>query len=179
MSPVVPLSYLQWTQRLAQLGAKVVIGGRNPAGAEKASKINNEVGPDTAIFQQCNVTDSTALHALIDLATEHYGRLDILVNNAGVFSKPWYQDPTGADLHVCVDTHLRALIDETNYALHIWNQDESSRGVVINVASISGYILLNSTATYAATKAAAMAFTRGPSELAPKNMRKCHSTFLN
>ncbi|KAJ2851609.1 hypothetical protein IWW36_000932 [Coemansia brasiliensis] len=154
-------------QRLARLGAKIVIGGRNPAGAEKATEINNEVGPNTAIFQQCDVTDSSALHILIDLATEHFGQLDILVNNAGIFSKPWYQDPTGSDSCTCVDTNLRALIDGTNHALHIWSQG-ISRGVVINIASISGYIPLNSTATYAATKAAAIAFTKGLSELAPK-----------
>ncbi|KAJ2674697.1 hypothetical protein IWW42_001543 [Coemansia sp. RSA 1085] len=155
-------------RQLAQLGAKVVIGDILPSGADTVAKINKEFGPDTAIFQECDVTSSSALHALIDLAVSHFGQLDILVNNAGILDKPWDLDPSGKTALACININFSALVDGTNYALHLWNQDESSRGVVINIGSIAAYCPMEYYATYGATKAAVAAYTKSLSGLAPK-----------
>ncbi|KAJ1852392.1 hypothetical protein LPJ76_005494 [Coemansia sp. RSA 638] len=155
-------------QTLARLGAKVVIGDIRATGADEVSKINNEIGAPVAIFQHCDVTDTLSLCSLIDRATTHFGQLDILVNNAGVLDKPWELDPTGSCARSCVDINLRSVVDGTNHALHIWNQDESAKGVVINLASSAGYFPLEFMATYAATKAAVVMYTKSLSGLAPK-----------
>ncbi|KAJ2167921.1 hypothetical protein EV180_004203 [Coemansia sp. RSA 518] len=155
-------------QTLAQLGAKVVIGDIRSSGALEVSKLNDEIGAPVAIFQHCDVTDTTSLCSLIDLATTHFGHLDILVNNAGVLDKPWDQDPTGACARSCVDINLRSVVDGTTHALHIWNQHKSAKGVVVNLASSAGYFPLEFMATYAATKAAVIMYTKSLSGLAPK-----------
>ncbi|KAJ2455136.1 hypothetical protein EV183_001065 [Coemansia sp. RSA 2336] len=155
-------------RQLAQLGAKVVVGDILSSGADAVAEINKEHGPDTAIFQTCDVTDSSALHALIDLAVSHFGQLDILVNNAGILDKPWDKDPSGKTALACININFSALVDGTNYALHKWNQDENSRGVVINIGSMAAYCPMEYYATYAATKAAVASFTKCLSGLAPK-----------
>ncbi|KAJ2608801.1 hypothetical protein H4S08_004313 [Coemansia sp. RSA 1365] len=155
-------------QTLARLGAKLVVGDILSSGAEEVDKINKEVGKPVAIFQQCDVTDSDALHRLIDLAVSHFGQLDIVINNAGILDKPLDQDPTGERARACVDINFRALVDATNHALHIWNKDSNARGVVINMASTAAYVPLEFDATYCATKAAVVMFTKSLAGLAPK-----------
>ncbi|KAJ2851608.1 hypothetical protein IWW36_000931 [Coemansia brasiliensis] len=155
-------------RQLAQMGAKVVIGDIRSSGADAVVEINKEFGPNTAVFQQCDVTDSSALHALIDLATIRFGQLDILVNNAGILDKPWNLDPSGETALACININFSALVDGTNYALHLWNQVEGSRGVVINIGSIAAYCPMEYLATYTATKAAVAAYTKSLSGLAPK-----------
>ncbi|KAJ2079696.1 hypothetical protein H4R24_003593 [Coemansia sp. RSA 988] len=155
-------------QTLAKLGAKLVIGDLLPSGADEVDKINKEIGDRVAIFRQCDVTDSTALHELIDFAVSAFGQLDIVVNNAGILDKPLDQDPSGESARACVDLNVRALLDATNHALHIWNKDSNARGVIINMASTAGYIPLEFAPTYCATKAAVVMFTKSLAGLAPK-----------
>ncbi|KAJ2800535.1 hypothetical protein H4R20_004021 [Coemansia guatemalensis] len=155
-------------QTLARLGAKVVVGDLLSSGTGEVDKINKEAGDRVAIFQPCDVTDSAALHGLIDLAVSEFGQLDIVINNAGILDKPLEQDPSGERARACVDVNIRAVIDATNHALHIWNQDANAKGVVINMASTSGYTPLEFVATYCATKAAVIMFTKSLAGLAPK-----------
>ncbi|KAJ2801841.1 hypothetical protein H4R20_003519 [Coemansia guatemalensis] len=159
---------LRTAQNLARLGAKVVVGDLLSSGAGEVDKINKEVGDTVAIFQHCDVTDSAALHGLIDLAVSEFGQLDILINNAGILDEPLDQDSSGKRARACVDVNIRAVIDATNHALRIWNQDANARGVVINMASTAGYIPLEFAATYCATKAAVVMFTKSLAGLAPK-----------
>ncbi|KAJ2812811.1 hypothetical protein H4S07_001136 [Coemansia furcata] len=154
-------------QTLVRRGAKVVIGDVLPSGAEAVAHLNEEA-PDTAIFQHCDVADTSSLKALIDVAVARFGRLDILVNNAGVFDRPWEQDQAGDYARRCIDINVRGLIDGTFHALQYWGQDEGRQGVVINLASTAAYTPMEFMAAYAASKAAVVSFTKSLSGLAPK-----------
>ncbi|KAJ2384141.1 hypothetical protein H4S02_004954 [Coemansia sp. RSA 2611] len=155
-------------QTLARRGVKVVMGDILESGAQAADQINQEAHAPMALFQHCDVTDTSSLKALIDLAVTHFGRLDILVNNAGVLDRPWEQDTEGDYARRCIDINVRSLIDGTIHALHYWNQDEDRKGVVINLASTAAYTPLTYMATYGASKAAVAAYTKSLASLAPK-----------
>ncbi|KAJ2001013.1 hypothetical protein GGI04_003913, partial [Coemansia thaxteri] len=136
--------------------------------ADAADQLNKEANDHVAVFQKCDVTDSAALHSLIDFAVSHFGRFDILVNNAGVIDKPWEQDPLGDYARRCIDINSRSVIDGTIHALHYWNQEESRKGIVVNLASAAGYMPLACLAAYAASKAAVVMYTKALAGLAPK-----------
>lgn len=68
---------------LAERGAKVVIASRKLASCEAlADHITSHGGE--AFPLQCHVGDWEDLGAVVDAATERWGRLDGLVNNAGM-----------------------------------------------------------------------------------------------
>ncbi|KAJ2484758.1 hypothetical protein IWW37_006108 [Coemansia sp. RSA 2050] len=155
-------------QTLARRGVRVVIGDILELGAMAADQINQEAQAPVALFQHCDVADSSSLKALIDQAVTRFGRLDILVNNAGVLDRPWEQDAEGDYARRCIDINVRSLIDGTVHALHYWNQEEGRRGVVINLASTAAYTPLTCMAAYGASKAAVAMYTKSLASLAPK-----------
>ena len=67
---------------LAREGASVVVAEVDQAaGVDTARWLTDEWGV-RALFQRTDVTDRDQVHAMVDAATEEFGRLDILVNNA-------------------------------------------------------------------------------------------------
>ncbi|KAJ2741952.1 hypothetical protein GGI20_004819 [Coemansia sp. BCRC 34301] len=155
-------------QSLAKRGTRIVVGDINLAGAAECDRINKEANACVAVFQLCDVSDIDSLKSLIDTAITTFGQLDILINNAGILDKPWELDPTGAAARQCVITNVCATIGGTNHALHYWNGEATRRGIVVNMASVAGYVPLNFMATYAATKAAIVMYTKCMASVAPK-----------
>lgn len=66
------------TRKLHAEGAKVIVAARS---VEKGRAIAAECG-DGVLFVPTDITDDAALHALVQTATDAFGRLDIVVNNA-------------------------------------------------------------------------------------------------
>ncbi len=72
-----------YAQALAWAGAKVVIVGRNETKGNKvAAMINEDNGPDTAIFVKTDVSKAEDIQNLKEKAIEKFGKVDILINNA-------------------------------------------------------------------------------------------------
>lgn len=86
--------------RFAREGARVVLCARNEdAGsaverAVRSDSIAKSAGGD-ATFLQCDVTDETAVDALVQRTVDFYGRVDIVVANAGTGGgNLWPDEPT-------------------------------------------------------------------------------------
>lgn len=74
---------LGYARAIAWAGAKVVVADLNEvAGAETERVINEEIGPDTALFVKTNITEEQDVKNLAAKAFEKFGKVDILVNNA-------------------------------------------------------------------------------------------------
>jgi len=71
---------------LAQLGATVVLVGRNRArGAAALARIRDEAGSADARYFPADLSVQAEVHQLVRDFQAHYPRLDVLINNAGAF----------------------------------------------------------------------------------------------
>src|SRR6266849_4291879 len=80
----------------AREGAKLVIADMNEDGGQQTVHLITEQGGE-AIFVQVDVSQATAVEAMISTTVETYGRLDCAHNNAGIGSRP------RAPLHECTE----------------------------------------------------------------------------
>src|SRR5215831_1249328 len=69
----------------AREGAKLVVADTNEDGGQQTVHMITENGGE-ATFVQVDVTQATAVEALISKVVETYGRLDCAHNNAGIAS---------------------------------------------------------------------------------------------
>jgi NAD(P)-dependent dehydrogenase (short-subunit alcohol dehydrogenase family) len=69
-------------QRLAQEGARVVVGDLNLAGAEQTTKAINESGGE-AVAAQFDISDDDSVRNLVAVTVQTYGGLDAVHINAG------------------------------------------------------------------------------------------------
>ena len=85
------------------------------------------------------------------------GPVDVLVNNAGLFEGGKLEDQRPDAIDAMVQVNLTALMQLTRLALPA--MVEAGRGAIVNNASISGYVHMPGSSTYAATKAGVVAFS--------------------
>lgn len=69
----------------ARHGAKVFI---TDIQEDLGRTLVEEIGPDSATFVHCNVTDESSVQMAVDAAMAQHGKLDVLYSNAGTMGKP-------------------------------------------------------------------------------------------
>jgi 3-oxoacyl-[acyl-carrier protein] reductase len=137
-------------ERLAELGATVVICGRSlePLRAT-AAKISEAGGQCEAV--QCDVSVLESIEELARRVRQTFGRCDILVNNAGVgsFSSPLHELPP-AEFDKVIDTNLRGAY----FCMRAFApmMIAAGRGDIVNISSIASKNPLPNGAAYAASK---------------------------
>ncbi|MER2078562.1 SDR family NAD(P)-dependent oxidoreductase [Psychrobacillus psychrotolerans] len=157
------------TRKLADEGAKVVIGDLDVENGEKVAK---DIGEDKAIFVELDVTDPKSWANIVQTAKDMFGNIDILVNNAGLAGAI-----TGLlDLE---EGLYKKIIDinqnGTFYGMRavLPTMLENNKGSIINVSSLAGLrhdITVNP--AYTASKFAVRGLTKQAAyEFADKNIR--------
>ncbi|MCU1514024.1 MAG: Short-chain dehydrogenase/reductase, family [Microbacteriaceae bacterium] len=144
-------------RRYAEAGARVVIGDMN---LELATKVAAEVAAATGATVEAtllNITDSKALRALAEECVSDRGGLDIWVNNAGIYP------PTG-DVLEASDEHVALMLD-VNVRGTFMAAREAARamtngGVIVNIASTSGFRASRGTSAYIMSKHAVVGLTK-------------------
>lgn len=137
-------------QKLASLGAAVVLCGRTLAGLETtAGGIRSQGGEARA--QVCDVTDLASVAALAAVVEQSFKRLDILINNAGVgsFSGPLHE-MTPEQWEKVLNTNLRGVFYCMRALVPMMIRARS--GHIINISSLAGKNPLPKGAAYAASK---------------------------
>ncbi len=121
-------------------------------------------------FRHCDVGEEADVAATVAATVEAFGSLDVVVNNAGVvLVKPLDQISWDEYRHV-VDTNLGGTFLGCKHALPVMKRQR--RGVIVNVASVSGHVGQTDHAVYGATKGAILALTRALAwEVAPYGIR--------
>ena len=154
--------------QLAQQGLKVIGTATTDDGAANISQA-------LAAFAGCsgktlNVNDAAGVEALIDGIVKEQGGLQILVNNAGITRDQFLMLMPVDDWQQVLDTNLNGAFR--------WSKAVSRpmlsahRGVIINIASISGIVGVAGQTNYAASKGGIIAFSRAlAAELGPKGIR--------
>jgi 3-oxoacyl-[acyl-carrier protein] reductase len=121
-----------------------------------------------------DVTEPTAVDALMQRTLDELGRVDIIVNNAGA--------ARGADRVPVVDLDIdvwRHVIDVNLHGTFYMSRafgrqllEQGEGGSIVNISSIAGKLLAANTAAYSASKAAIHALTCAMSaELGPAGVR--------
>ncbi|HFL7938350.1 TPA: SDR family NAD(P)-dependent oxidoreductase [Pseudomonas putida] len=145
-------------ERLAGLGARLVLGDRNLTGLERVAGTLREAGA-TVLAVPCDVTREVQVKALVDAAMANFGRLDVGVNNAGILTPmKRFVDTTEEELDrshavntkgvfFCMQQQLRQMLPQGG-------------GVILNIASMAGLGGAPKLAAYAAAKHAVVGLTR-------------------
>ncbi|EJN36079.1 dehydrogenase of unknown specificity, short-chain alcohol dehydrogenase like protein [Pseudomonas sp. GM84] len=145
-------------QRLAGLGARLVLGDRDVAGLERVAGALREAGA-AVLAVPCDVTREAQVKALVEAAISTFGRLDVGVNNAGILTPmKRFIDTTEEELDrshavntkgvfFCMQQQIRQML-------------EQGGGVILNIASMAGLGGAPKLAAYAAAKHAVVGLTR-------------------
>ena len=134
-------------------GATLLLADQNEAGG---TAVAAELAG--AAFRRVDVTDATAVEALMNEAVERHGRLDVVFNNAGigVYGKTPDLDP--ALWHRVIDVDLHSVFYGCRAAIPLMRR--GGGGAIVNTASISGLFGDYGLSAYSAAKGAVANYTR-------------------
>ncbi|MGA8456700.1 MAG: SDR family oxidoreductase [Streptosporangiaceae bacterium] len=154
---------------LAAQGARVVLGSRGEEDLAATADAIAASGGDVA-YQATDITQPQQVSALVDLATQRFGRLDVLASIAGVAINAPLHSGELDDWNRMIDINLRGVLHGIAAALPIFRAQGS--GQFITVASTAAYKWVPGQAVYAATKTAVRALCEVMrQELAPEGLR--------
>lgn len=143
---------------LAEYGASVIVNYNGSK--EKAEAVVAEIKEKggTASVCGCNISDYTAVEAMMKELLEEYGRIDILVNNAGITKDGLLMKMSEEDYDAVLDTNLKGTF---NCIKHISRQMlKQKSGRIINLSSVVGVYGNAGQVNYSASKAGVIGITK-------------------
>jgi 3-oxoacyl-[acyl-carrier protein] reductase len=146
-------------RRCLEEGADVLISDQH---ARRLNETREELAGahgDRVWSLPCDVTDESAVAALIQEAARRFGRIDVLINNAGLGGTSSVLDMTDEQWLRVLDVTLNGTFRCTRAALRQMVA-QGHGGAVVNNASVLGWRAQPGQAHYAAAKAGVMALTR-------------------
>lgn len=138
----------------AEKKAKVVLAARN---FDKLKSVNKEITAKggEALIIVTDVTNSDECKNLINITLSHFKKIDILINNAGISMRALFKNVELDVIKKLMDVNFWGTVYCTKYSLpHIL----STKGSIVGVISIAGYIGLPARTGYAASKFAVRGF---------------------
>lgn len=143
---------------LAELGADVVLCGREQAALERTAGEVEEAG-GKSLPVVCDVADPNEVENVFERCVDRFGRVDVVVANAGVF-QDWM--PTE---HVTLDEWRRVTATNLDGVMHTCQSAAkrmipAGRGSIVTVASVAGLAALPNTFAYTAAKAGVVGVTK-------------------
>ncbi|MFJ2543992.1 SDR family NAD(P)-dependent oxidoreductase [Microbacterium sp. NPDC087589] len=155
-------------RRYAAEGASVVVSDvrsepiyDGTSGRPTAEEIVESGG--VAVYQQCDVSRTDQVEALMQRAVDEYGRIDILVNNAGLVQSSTILGTSEDDWDRLMGVNLRGQFLCCKAALSRMVEQEpigEVRGRIINVASQHGMVGPPEFFAYAVSKGGMVQMTR-------------------
>lgn len=152
-------------KHLSNLGAKLVITGRNKDNLKEVAKsCRGEVLPLVS-----DVTSEADRKSVIEETIRRFGKIDVLVNNAGIGAFGDVATTTMDSFDSLMNTNLRSVFHLTQLAVpHLIK----TKGNIVNTSSAAGLRAFPGVSVYCMTKAALDQFTRCLAlELAPQGVR--------
>lgn len=135
-------------------GAKVVLAARNLTNLLVIVTDLNKQGIQ-AIAVQTDVTIENDCRVLIEKTVEQFGKIDVLINNAGISMRALFIDLQLDVLRRLMDTNYWGTVYCSKYGLPYLLK---SKGSLLGVISIGGYIGMPGRSGYSASKFAVRGF---------------------
>jgi NAD(P)-dependent dehydrogenase (short-subunit alcohol dehydrogenase family) len=159
-------------RRFAEAGSNVVLGDLDIAGAESgAAAISREFGR-RAVGVSLDVGDEVSIVAIAERAVAEFGKLDIWVNNAGIFPGAPTVDLMADVWDRVQDINLRGSFLGAREAARRMLAQTPRGGVIVNIASVSGFLGRPGLAAYVSAKHGVVGLTKSLSvEWGPQDIR--------
>ncbi len=145
---------LACAKEFAKSGAHLSLGARNIDALERLKSELITRG-NQVIVTQTDVSIEEDCRKLIDNTIKQFGRIDILINNAGISMRALFKDVEIDVLKRLMDVNFWGTVYCTKYAIPYLL---ASKGSVVGVSSIAGFIGLPGRAGYSASKFAMHGF---------------------
>lgn len=139
---------------MAKKGAKVVIAARTIDKLEDTAKEILTFNPNV-LTVKCDVSVQTDCENLIKETVNKFGKIDVLINNAGISMRAIFNDLELDVIEKVMAINFLGTVYCTKYALPYLLK---SKGSVVGVSSIAGYIGLPARTGYSASKYAMQGF---------------------
>jgi NAD(P)-dependent dehydrogenase (short-subunit alcohol dehydrogenase family) len=147
--------------RLAKAGVKAVVVNYSRS-AEDAHATASELVSlgSEALAHQADISDESAVKAMMTATLDRFGRLDVLVNNAGTTHFVPAPDLDGLTEDVWNDI-LSVNVKGTFYCCRAAAPElRKTKGAIVNIASIAGHRGAGSSIAYSVSKAGVLQLTR-------------------
>jgi short-subunit dehydrogenase len=141
---------------LVKDGAAVVLAARQEAALHELARACEQAG-GRALVVPTDVTQEESVRTLARRAVETFGHIDVWINNAGVYLVGRTEDCPWDVYRRVLETNLFGTILGARAALPLFR--EQRRGVLVNVASVSGAVGMPFTSAYVASKFAVRGFS--------------------
>jgi short-subunit dehydrogenase len=133
----------------ARRGARLALASRNgPALEEVAASIKADGG--SAIVIPTDVTEAGAVERMADAAIRELGGIDILVNNAGIGMTALIGDAPSGDVETLFALNVLAAAAAMRAVVPIMRTQHD--GMIINISSMAGRIVIPRIGYYSASK---------------------------
>jgi len=135
-----------------------VLAGRRE---DRLNALARELGSENAEVVPADVTDESAMVALVDTAVKRFGRLDVMLNNAGVIDGGPGETESLLDFERVMRVNLTAVFTGCREAARVMLT--AGKGSIVNIASVAGFGSLSERyplAGYVASKSGVVGLTR-------------------
>lgn len=146
-------------RRLAEAGADILVAEYSEDAGQVAVDQLREMGHE-AHFVQTDVRDVTSVQRMAAQAIAHFGQVDLLVNNAGIVHNTPAEDTSDEEWRNVIDVNINGVFwCSREIGKHML---ERERGVIVNIASMSGIVVNNPQpqAAYNVSKAGVIMLTK-------------------
>jgi NAD(P)-dependent dehydrogenase (short-subunit alcohol dehydrogenase family) len=143
--------------RLASLGARVIVHGRDEAAARRTLDAIVAAG-GAADWQRAELADAGACRALVDFAVHRFGALDVLVNNAALTTRGDIEHASLEVIDSILAVNLRAPMLLIQAAIP--HMRARGGGSVVNIGSVNAYIGEPKLCPYSVSKGGLMTLTK-------------------
>ncbi|WP_379157797.1 SDR family NAD(P)-dependent oxidoreductase [Paenibacillus sp. sgz5001063] len=156
--------------KFASKGDQVVVADFNEEGGKKTVEMIEAAGGE-AIFVRTDVSKYEEVEALIGQAVAAFGRIDVMFNNAGIGRNTPVLDQNLNDYHSVINVNQHGVVHGI-IAAGKKMRELGIKGVIINAASVFGFLASPGTFAYHASKGAVIMMTKSAAlELSPYGIR--------
>ena len=143
--------------RLAALGARVVVHGRDEGGARQTLEAIAAAGGE-ADWRSADLADAGACRGLVAFAVERFGALDVLVNNAALTTRGDIEHASLDVIDSLLAVNLRAPLLLIQAAIP--HMRARGGGSIVNIGSVNAYIGEPKLCPYSVSKGGLMTLTK-------------------
>jgi short-subunit dehydrogenase len=138
-------------QEFSRMGSKVVLAARDEAALQQVAASL----PGEHLLVRTDVSREDDCRSLVEGTVSRFGRIDVLINNAGISMRALFNDTDLSVIKRLMDVNFWGTVYCTKYALPHLLQ---SKGSVVGISSVAGYIGLPGRTGYSASKSAMHGF---------------------